>query len=357
MIPVVVGSSPISHPISQNAHAREGIGRFFRAVVEVGAYTLIVITLNLQNGCYRMRRLFISLSLACLPLMVHAERGYVVGFAQDTMANDWRAAQVHEVRQTLANNPNIRFIQTDAEGNSARQILDMERLAEQGVDVIITSPRDVQAMTPAVSAIYRKGIPVVLLTRRILSDDYTAFIGADDREIARLAAREMARRMKGKGRIVMLRGVATATTAIQRREGFLEALQAYSGMRVVAEPVANYNRVEAIRAMEKLLADGVAFDAIYAHSDSMAAGARMALKRAGIDPKGLVIVGIDYINEAREAIRQGEQSASFTYPTAGRQGAEAVLRILSGEKIEKEQRVSFEMVTSDNVEQVDTIFQ
>jgi ribose transport system substrate-binding protein len=307
----------------------------------------------------KLHRLISLFSLLCLSHMVAAEtpqRSYVVGFAQDNMSNDWRAAQVNEMKQALAEYPHIRFVHTDAKGSAARQVFDMERLAEQGVDVVVTSPRDVKAMTPAVSALHSQGIPVILLTRRILSEDYTSFIGADDRQIAAEAAREMAKRMKGKGRIVMLRGVPTATTAIARRDGFLDVLKSYPGMRVVAEPVANYDRVDAIRAMEKLIDDGVEFDAIYAHSDSMAVGARMALKMANLDPKKIVMVGIDYINEARAAIRAGEQSASFTYPTAGRQGAETVLKILRGEKIEKEQSVPFEKVTSDNVDQVDTIF-
>ena len=97
-------------------------------------------------------RLFLSfLSLLCVPLLVLAEspRLYVVGFAQDNMSNDWRAAQVNEMRRALAKYPNIRFIYTDAEGSASRQVLDMERLVEQGVDVIVTSPRDVEAMTRA----------------------------------------------------------------------------------------------------------------------------------------------------------------------------------------------------------------
>ncbi len=307
----------------------------------------------------KLPRLWPLVALLCVPLLAVAEtaqRVYVVGFAQDNMSNDWRAAQVNEMKQALDNYPHIRFVYTDAKGSSARQVFDMERLAEQGADVIVTSPRDVQAMTPAVAVIHRRGIPVVLLTRRILSEDFTTFIGADDRQIAAQAAREMAKRLGGKGRIVMLRGVPTATTAIARREGFLEALKAFPQMEVVAEPVANYNRVDAIRAMEKLLAEGVVFDAIYAHSDSMAAGARMALKMANVDVKKLMIVGIDYINEAREAIRAGEQSVSFTYPTAGREGAEAVVKIIQGKKVAKEQSVPFTKVTSDNVEHVDTIF-
>lgn len=106
--------------------------------------------------------------------------------------------------------------------------------------------------------------------------------------------------------------------------------------------MANYDRVEAIRAMEKLLASGIEFDAIYAHSDSMVTGAWMALAMANIDAKDLIIAGVDYIPEVREAIRSGKQDISFIYPTAGRQLEEAVVQIIRGQVPEKLQTVPFE---------------
>ncbi|MCW8888020.1 MAG: substrate-binding domain-containing protein, partial [Gammaproteobacteria bacterium] len=287
---------------------------------------------------------------------LNSQKIYTVGFAQDTMSNDWRAAQVNEVKRELDKYPEIRFIVTDAKGSSARQGFDFERLANEGVDILITSPRDVRSMTPVVEEVMKRGIPVILLSRRIMSDDYTTFIGADDREIARAAARHVAQELNGKGRVVMLKGVATATTAIARAEGFIEEMRNHPGIEIVAQPTANYRRNIAIKEMEKVISAGIEFDALYAHSDSMATGARMAMTMAGIDPKSKIIVGIDYISEAREAIRNREQSASFTYPTAGRQGAEAVLKIIRGESVPKKQSIPFTMVTNKNVEQIKTIF-
>ncbi len=284
------------------------------------------------------------------------ERIYTVGFAQDTMSNDWRAAQVNEMRAALAAYPYIRFVYTDAGGSTARQAYDLERLASNGVDVLVTSPRDSQAMTPVIDALYEKGLPVVLLTRRSVSDSYSSFIGADDRAIGREAAEHIATELGGQGRIVMIRGLPTATTAIARSEGFEERLKDYPGLQIVAAPVANYKRADAVLAMEEVLASGIAFDAIYAQSDGMASGARMAMRANGIDPATVVIVGIDYIPEAREAIRNGEQSASFTYPTAAREGAQTALRIIQDLPVDKEQMVPFTKVTIENVDSVEPIF-
>jgi len=211
-------------------------------------------------------------------------------------------------------------------------------------------------MTPVVTEAFNNGIPVILLTRKILNEQYTAFIGADDNQIARDAARYLADLLNGQGKVVMLEGVATASTAIQRTQGFLAEIKNYPGIQVVARSVANYRRNTAIKEMDKIISAGIHFDAVFSHSDSMASGARMAMKMAGIDPKTKKIVAIDYIPEAKRAIINGEQSASYTYPTAGKQGAETILRLIHGLAIEKNQTVPFVRVTKENVLQVDTIF-
>jgi ribose transport system substrate-binding protein len=197
---------------------------------------------------------------------------------------------------------------------------------------------------------------VVLLTRRIQSDDYTTFVAPDDLAIAAQAADVLAERLNGKGAVLELQGVPTATTAIRRSEGFATALKKYPQMKIVASRVGNYLRADALHQVEAVLAEGIHFDAIYAHSDSMAAGARMVLLAAGIDPKTIPIVGIDYIAEARKAIRNGEQLASFTYPTCAKEGAQQVLKILHDRPFEREVTVDSVKVTRDNVEQVETIF-
>lgn len=188
----------------------------------------------------------------------------LVGFSQDTLANDWRARQVEDLKRALAQFPYVELLVTDGKGSTAKQIRDIEDLIAQKVDVLVTSPRDGVAMTPVVSRAFRAGIPVVLLTRGIDSEDYTTLIAPDDIAIGREAARHMAAELKGRGNVVILEGVSTATTARLRTRGFLEALKAYPEMHVVAVKTANYMRNEAIRAMEDVIHDGLHFDAIFA---------------------------------------------------------------------------------------------
>jgi len=286
----------------------------------------------------------------------HDKKIYTVGFAQDTLANDWRRAQVNELRKQFKKHSHIKFIVTDAGGNSAKQIQDIEDFAYQKVDVLITSPRDGRASTPAIARVYKQGIPVVLMTRTITSDDYTSLISPNDYEIATNAAEFLAKKLSGKGNVLMLQGVPTATTAIARTKGFLDAIKKYPGIKVTAIKTANYLRGDAIRVTEEAILEKIPFDAIYSHSDSMAVGARLALKKAGISPKDKLIVGIDYINEARKAIRTGEQVASFIYPTSAKEAADVVLAILHGKRVAKKIHVKSKIITKENVDNIAPIF-
>ena len=297
------------------------------------------------------------LSLAAFAADAPAGKKWVVAFAQDTMANDWRAAQVRDLQTAFAAHPEVKFIFTDANGDTARQVQDIEKLAALGVDVLITSPRDAELMREPIARVHRKGIPVILLSRRVNGDEFTQFIAADNKAIGRAAARYLANELKGKRRILMLQGVPTASSAIDRAAGFNEALKQHPGLKVVAVKPADYLRAQAIQRIEEALAEKLQFDAIYSQSDSMALGAILALKKSGRDPGKIPITGIDYISEAREAIRSGALNASFTYPTFGKEGAAATMKLLRGGKPDKKEvLVESVAVTRKNVDKVAPIF-
>lgn len=286
-----------------------------------------------------------------------AKAKYVVAFAQDTMANDWRAAQVRDIRNALAGHADIEFRFSDAGGDTARQVQDIENFAAQKVDVLITSPRDAELMREPIARVYRAGIPVILLSRRVNGEEFSHFVTADNRAIARQAAQHLAKRLNGKGNILILQHIPTSTPGQLRTEGFLDEIAKYPGIKVAAIKRADSQRALAIQKVEEALAEKLPFDAIYAQSDSMALGAILALKKAGRDTKKIPITGIDYISEAREAIRAGDLDVSFTYPTFGKEGAEAAVKLLRGGKLAKKEVILDSVaVTRLNVERIEPIF-
>jgi len=304
-----------------------------------------------------LARLLAPIALAIAAPAAAAEVSGTVAFAQDDLSNDWRRAQVAAVRRHLAEHPGIEFVVTDARGEPALQALHIRRLADDGVDVLITSPADARLLAPVIQRVHADGTPVILLSRRIPGDAFTSFVHPRDRAITARLARFVMTRLDGEGRILMLTGVPTATTTLARSRTFLAAADKYPGVSVTTR-TGNYLRADAIRAVEAILRDkgGFPFDAIYAQSDSMAVGARMALRRAGIDPATRLIAGIDFIAQARAAIQAGEQAVSYTYPTGGETGAELVVRLLRGEEVPREVVLESVEVTADNVDAVPPIF-
>ncbi|QOG12730.1 substrate-binding domain-containing protein [Arcobacter sp. FWKO B] len=280
----------------------------------------------------------------------------VVAFAQDTMGNDWRVAQVKQMEEALSGVDGVKFIYKDAGGNTALQISHIEEFISQKVDVIVTSPRDPQLTTLVAKKAKDAGIPLILISRGIDSDDYATFIRPENYDIGVSAAEFIAKELNGKGKVFILQHIPTTTPAIGRTNGFLDTIKKYPNIKVVDMKVADSLRSKAIIETEEAIKRGLKFDAIYAQSDSMAIGAIMALESNGIDPKKIVITGIDYISTAKELIKEGKLRASYLYPTGGKEGAKAALDILAGKKVPKDIIIESTEVTKENVDKVKPIF-
>jgi len=284
-----------------------------------------------------------------------AEPEFIIGFPEDNLSNDWRAAQMNEIRRDLASHPNVKFLMADAAGSVAQNIQDIEKMVNEGVQLLFLGPRNPDAIEPLVTRLHKQGVKIVLLTRKIKGESYDAYISPDDFKIAYEAAVLLAEKLDGQGHILMLEGVPTTTTSMRRKDGFLAGLANYPSIEVVSK-IANYSRAEAIRAVDKAMSDGLKFDAIYAHNDAMATGARVVLKSQGIAPASIPIVSIDFLPETRQAILRGDQFASFTYPTCGKAGVKAALDLLNGKRVPRYISVPFKLVTLDNVHDIATIY-
>ena len=279
---------------------------------------------------------------------------YVVGFSQDTLSNDWRLAQVKQVKHEINKYSNLKLYVKDANAKVSKQIRDIEEFINQGVDFIIASPKDAQITSLVLKKAIAKGIKVILISRTINSDDYTVFIAPDNYKIGQNAAKLLVKKLNKKGTILMLQGVEGASSTTQRKNGFLDIVKKYPNINIVLRR-GNYLRNDAIKVMEEIYQDKVNFDAIYSHSDSMLIGAREVMNRLQKNTK-IPMVGIDYIQETKTAIQEGSQMASFVYPTSAKEGVQAIVDIINGKKVAKNIIVESIMVTKENANKIEPIF-
>ena len=286
---------------------------------------------------------------------VSAENLKVIAFAQDNMANDFRKAQVFEVRDALAIEPNIKFIYSDAKGQTSLLISQIEKFIAKNIDLIIIGTNDADAVVPVVSKAYKAGIPVIILDRGINGKEYTTFINSDNIKIGKIGAEYIARQLGGKGKVLLFEGIQTADVTQLRSKGFMDEISKYKGIEVIKR-TGNYLRRDTILEMEKLIADGIKFDAVFAHSDSMISGVRTVLLHNKVNPGTIITVGCDYTSEAQQEIRKGSQTGSVKFPLGGKQAADIALKIFAGEQVPYHISIPVELVTKENVDEVEPIF-
>jgi ribose transport system substrate-binding protein len=278
---------------------------------------------------------------------------WVIGMSQCNLGEPWRVQMDADVRAAAAGHDNLRVIFKDAQNNSLTQRAQVEELVQQGVDLIIISPKEAAPLTGPVADAYRQGVPVIVLDRAVQGEEYTLFIGADNVRIGREAGRWIREALGGEGKIVELKGLMTSTPGQDRHQGFLEglALDGNPGLEIVFEGETAWLEPNARKEMESALATSPGIDAVYAHNDPAAHGAWLAARAAGREEE-MLFVGIDALpHEGQQYVAQGILDATFLYPTGGAEAIDLALRILAGETVEKKIVLGTRLFTTANVAQ------
>jgi len=268
--------------------------------------------------------------------------------SQCNLGEPWRVQMNADIKKSAEAYPELRVIFKDAQNDNLRQCAHVEEFARQKVNLIIISPKEAAPLAKPVADAFRSGIPVIVLDRRVMGNDYTCFIGADNKKIGRAAGKWIANQLKGKGNIVELKGLMTSTPGQDRNSGFREGI-AGSGVSVIFEADMKWLEPNARIEMESALARFPNVTLVYAHNDPGAHGAYLAARAAGRE-KQITFVGIDGLpQEGQMYVRQGVLSASFEYPTGGREAIAVALDILNGKKVQKEIVLPSRVFTYENV--------
>lgn len=256
---------------------------------------------------------------------------FLIGMSQANLGEPWRVVMNEEIRAEASKYPHLRVIFTDAAQDSQKQIQDVEKLLGYGIDLLMISPNEAEPLTPVVEKAYRS-IPVIVIDREIEGDGYTMFIGADNREIGKMAGEFVAELLgEAGGRLIEVLGLPGSVPAQHRSEGFRDVVARHKGLRIVESVVADWLRDKAEDEMLETLARHPDVDVIYAHNDPMALGASKAAQKLGMD--GVRFIGIDGLpgsDGGAQLVADGILQATFIYPTGGREAVEYAISLLEG---------------------------
>ncbi len=280
------------------------------------------------------------------------EDPFLIGMSQCNLGEPWRVQMNADIESAAASHPEIKMVFKDAQNDSLTQRSHVEELVGQGIDLLIISPKEAAPLTQPVAEAFKKGIPVIVLDRAVQGDDYTMFIGADNKKIGREAGKWAVKTLGGKGKIVELKGLMTSTPAQDRNAGFREGIDLATNkdLQVAFEADMQWLEPNARKEMESALTTQKEITLVYAHNDPGAHGAYLAAKEAGRE-KSMKFLGIDALSqEGVQYVKQGILDATFAYPTGGAEAIENALKLLKGGKVDKKLVLGTRLYTKENVD-------
>lgn len=302
---------------------------------------------------HSVRRLCQCLLLFLLPLLLSCgseKKRYVVGVSQCS-EDVWREKLNEELRIAALYYNDVDLRISSANDDVQMQTEQINKFVDEGVDLLIVAPGQV-SISPAIDRAYEKGIPVIIFDRRTRSDKYTAYIGADNKEIGSSMGEYLAGTLTDGGRILELSGLSTSSPAIERNNGFDSVVQCRPGISIVEHLSADWTEEGAFRTVDSLLSKPHnEFDCVFAHNDRMAMGARRAAEKHGLNLEHIKFCGIDAMPQkggGMELVAEGTLFASYTYPTRGDEVMLLAMNILEGKKYDREKQLSSALVTRDN---------
>lgn len=273
---------------------------------------------------------------------------YNIGLSQCNLGEPYRVQMDKDIKDAAKDHPELNIIEQDAQNDSLKQRDQVEEFIQKKVDLIIISPKEAQPLTEPVAKAMDAGIPVIVLDRKVMGDKYTCFIGADNKKIGKALGEWLKAKLKPGAQIVELEGLMTTPPAQDRHNGFLEGFKG-SDAKILATVDMKWLEPNARSEMESMLARFPHIDAVFAHNDPGAHGAYLAAKNAGRE-KEMMFLGIDGLPQEGQAyVAQGIEAASFQYPTGGKEAVDTALKILKGDKVDKEITLESKFFTPDNV--------
>lgn len=295
-------------------------------------YVLLVLFLNLFSGC--------SQSTEGDKLKI--------GFSQGLGNHPWREAMNHsmEIQASLYSEVDLDI--EKANGSVQKQISDIQKMIDQRISIIIISPIDSRSLVPVVEKAYSKGIPVILLDRKIDSDKYTTYIGADNIQIGKEAAKYIIADSKSDKNILEIKGDDNSSPSLERSQGFQEVIKNQPNAHLLESfkgfPAEKFRNTLEMMGSRNLY--------VFAFNDELASHAWLAARSLGVE-NNIKFVGVDGLNTRDGGIQMvmdGKLNATLLYPTGGAEAIETAIKIHKGNTVPKRIELGTTIIDRFNAE-------
>lgn len=275
-----------------------------------------------------------------------------VGFSQAMTTDDWRKQMNSSIKIEASLQPDVELKISDANNNIEKQIDDIERFISNKVDVIIVSPIQSKPLTAVVEKSIKAGIPVLVVDRKIDGEKYTAYLGADNIEIGRIAGRYIVSHSKGFGKIIEITGAIGSSPAYERSLGFGQIINENKRIKIENTIHGDWEGESVKEPLKAILLSNPKIEYIFAHNDRMALSAWETAKTVGLEKK-IKFIGVDGLNTVNggiELVKTGVLDGTILYPTGGNEALKLALKMYNKEPIAKNNILNTIVIDKNNAE-------
>jgi len=295
--------------------------------------------------------------LALSALLASAATAATIGYSSPNFDDNYQTI-MREAAKAHAEKLGHTIQIEDAREDVGTQLSQIQNFIASSVDAIILAAVSTEATPQITKMVTDAGIPLVYINRRPADVDKlggkSTYVGSDNYNAGKLQGEEVCKLAGGRGQAVMLMGFLRNEDAQARTKGVKDVNKSgeCSGIQIVAEQEAEWQRTKAADVVANWLASGTQFNIVYANNDEMALGATQALKAAGVAMDKTIVAGVDATADALAAMEAGDLDVTVFQDAVGQAmgGVDAALKMLNGESLPPYTDIPFVTVTPANLD-------
>ena len=282
------------------------------------------------------------------------ENKILIGVSIPAADHGWTGGVVYWAQQAKKNieskDPGVEVLLTTAQ-NSADQVNKIENLMTRGVKALVVLPHEPAPLTGICEQVKQRGIHLTVVDRSLARNVQDLEVVGDNALFGQRCAEEMAKRLKGKGNILVMEGIPCSVNTL-RVEAFRKVMKKYPQIRILESASAYWNQEKALRLMENFLQKYKKVDAVWAGDDDVLIGALKAYKESKRKDIRFFIGG----GGSKEIIkmvldRDALVPVDVTYPPRMiANGIEYAVAAAKGQKLPESKRIVIpaEIITGEN---------
>lgn len=280
----------------------------------------------------------------------------VIGAPMNSFADKWQTYLQDSIRDFDAKHDDVEIKLSDANGDPARLLNDVETFIDQNVDALLVVPTDPNIVKVIGRKAQKAKIPLIIVNRKPNDEDMkyvTSYVGSDEIEGGRIQADFIVNKLDDKsGNALILLGPLGQDAVTKRTQGNKDIFAQHKNIKIATEQEGKWERDRGLSIAENVLAANKEINVVVSNNDEMAIGALLASRKLGLKDEDILIVGLDATPDALEYLGKGLDATVYQSAKGqGSAGAEVAYLAAKGEKVPAIKWIPFELVTPDKKEE------